>query len=194
MVYWQVIVGQRIYKGSITTQGGSRWYSGRIKVVQQENVKLTYSYRHIKNTSTCGTILTENQLETGRRSLIQPKLQEISPHNQAGCAGWLEIRTERDCYWWLPPPCTSQLKIHATAGMHGGQALNFGQANPGRRLIQLKGDIWRASDMVQTEPQSALSVNTLQGCTTILIPTATALHFPKPPSTRSGTNTKEQGI
>lgn len=35
-----------------------------------------------KNTSTGGTILIGNQLETGRSTPIQPKLQEISPRNK----------------------------------------------------------------------------------------------------------------
>ena len=53
-----------------------------IKIVQQEDMDLTSSPKHIKNTSACGTILTENQLETGRRSLTQAKLQGRAPPNQ----------------------------------------------------------------------------------------------------------------
>ena len=32
----------------------------------------------------CGTVLTEYQLKAGRRSPIQPKRQERSPHNRVG--------------------------------------------------------------------------------------------------------------
>lgn len=34
--------------------------------------KFAYTYKHIKNTSTCGAILTENKLETD--SLVKPSL------------------------------------------------------------------------------------------------------------------------
>ena len=45
-------------------------------MAEQEDMELTSPHKHIKNTSTCGTILTENKLETVRRTPIQPKLQE----------------------------------------------------------------------------------------------------------------------
>ena len=45
-------------------------------------MELTSSHKYIKNTSTYITFLTENQLGTGRRSLLQLKLQERSPYNQ----------------------------------------------------------------------------------------------------------------
>ena len=44
-------------------------------------MELTSPHKHIKNTSTRGKILMENYLETGRRTPIQPKLQERFPHN-----------------------------------------------------------------------------------------------------------------
>lgn len=50
--------------------GGSRWWSTRAWSSPPP--------KHIKNPSTGGTSLTENQLETCRRS-TQPKLQERSP-------------------------------------------------------------------------------------------------------------------
>ena len=31
-----------------------------VKIVEQEDTELTITYRHIKNTSTCGIIFTEN--------------------------------------------------------------------------------------------------------------------------------------
>lgn len=48
------------------------------------DLELTSPEKNIKNTSNCGTILIENQLETGRRSLIQTKLQERSPRYWGG--------------------------------------------------------------------------------------------------------------
>ena len=41
--------------------------TGEIKMMEQEDAKLVSLSEHIKNTSTCGTILTENKLETGRK-------------------------------------------------------------------------------------------------------------------------------
>lgn len=38
--------------------------------MEQENAELTSFYEHIQNTSTCGTILTENKLDTGRKTHI----------------------------------------------------------------------------------------------------------------------------
>ena len=32
------------------------------------------THENIKNTSTCGTTVTENNLETGRKALLQPRL------------------------------------------------------------------------------------------------------------------------
>ena len=55
-----------------------------IKMVEEEYVELTSPHKHIKNTPTCEAILAENQLETGRRSPTQPKLQGISLHIQEG--------------------------------------------------------------------------------------------------------------
>lgn len=49
----------------------------------EADVKLTSPYKHIRNASTRGTILTENQLETGKRSPTQPKLQERALYNQS---------------------------------------------------------------------------------------------------------------
>ena len=44
--------------------------------------ELISPHKHIKYTSTSGTILTENQLETSKST--QPKLQERSPCNWVG--------------------------------------------------------------------------------------------------------------
>ena len=41
---------------------------GRIKTTEEKDVKLTSSHKYIRNTSTCGTILTEYTLNSGRRS------------------------------------------------------------------------------------------------------------------------------
>lgn len=40
--------------------------------------------KYIKNTCTCGIMFMENQLETGRRTPIQPKPRERSPCNHVG--------------------------------------------------------------------------------------------------------------
>ena len=55
-----------------------------IKMAEQQNEELTSPHKHIKNTSTYGTILKENQLKTGRRSPIHSKLQERSPPGRMG--------------------------------------------------------------------------------------------------------------
>jgi len=75
-------------------------------------VELTFPHKHIKNTSPCGTLFTENQLETGRRS-IQPKLQDRSPRNwivwgkkasgQDWCP-WEGSLRERRSTWADPKP------------------------------------------------------------------------------------------
>lgn len=49
-----------------------------------EGQGITFSQKYIKNTSVCGAILTENQLEIGRSSLIQPQLQERSLYKWVG--------------------------------------------------------------------------------------------------------------
>lgn len=41
-----------------------------IKVVEQEDMVLTSPHKHIKSGSSCGTLLTENYLQT-ERTLIQ---------------------------------------------------------------------------------------------------------------------------
>lgn len=40
----------------------------------EQDAGLTSSHEHTKNTSTCGATLTENNLEIGRKALLQPKL------------------------------------------------------------------------------------------------------------------------
>ena len=73
------------------------------------------SHKHIKNTSTCGTVLTENQWETGRRSPIQPKLQDRSPGSQIG---WGERASGQD----LCPLEESVRKKRSTwSGPHSGE-------------------------------------------------------------------------
>lgn len=44
----------------------SRWWS--------MDVELTSPHEHIKNISTCATTLSENYLETGRKTPVQPRL------------------------------------------------------------------------------------------------------------------------
>ena len=50
-------------------------------MVEKRDVELTSPYKYIKNTSACGTILTEYLLKACRRS-HKPKLQERSLCNQ----------------------------------------------------------------------------------------------------------------
>lgn len=47
-----------------------------MKVVKmaEQYIELICFHEHIKNTSTCGAVLTENKLKTGRKTLAQPKL------------------------------------------------------------------------------------------------------------------------
>lgn len=54
----------------------------QITMVAEVDMELTSSHKYIKNTSTCGTILTEYPLNT--EDLIEPTLQERPPHNWAG--------------------------------------------------------------------------------------------------------------
>ena len=43
-------------------------------MVAQESVELISPQEHIKNKPTCGTIPTENKLETGRKTLVLPRI------------------------------------------------------------------------------------------------------------------------
>lgn len=52
-------------------------------MVKHKNMALTSFYKNTKNTSTHGKIFTKCLLNTGL-GLIQPKLQERSPHNRVG--------------------------------------------------------------------------------------------------------------
>ena len=47
-------------------------------MVEWEYIEFTKSHKHIKNASTCETIVTENELKTGIRILTQSKMQECS--------------------------------------------------------------------------------------------------------------------
>ena len=117
------------------------------------------------HTSTCGTTLTENQLETGRRSLIQPKLQERSAHNWVGDVGLLAIGEERDLCWQLPPHCTSQPNTQVRTGCWYAWWLGteYRANQPWERTrSSCKGTAWRAWGMVQAESQSPLSAYTKQ--------------------------------
>ena len=58
--------------------------TGEIKMMEQEDAKLVSLSEHIKNTSTCGEILTENKLETGRKIIkaIKKDPQRASGRNK----------------------------------------------------------------------------------------------------------------
>ena len=53
-------------------------------MVEQEETKLNSRYEHIKNTSTCGAVLTENKLEAGRKTLINQGCKERSTWKSGG--------------------------------------------------------------------------------------------------------------
>ena len=56
--------------------------TGIRRMMDLGGVGLTSPHKHANNESTCGTVLAEHCLETGRRSPpIQPKLQDRSPRN-----------------------------------------------------------------------------------------------------------------
>lgn len=70
-----VLVSQNMMK-IIPYQFNRKNFWRVIKVMEYEDMELTSPHKHIKNTSTCGTFLTENPLQTGR-SPIQPKLKDL---------------------------------------------------------------------------------------------------------------------
>ena len=53
-------------------------------MVEWEYIEFTKTHKHIKNASTCETIVTENELKTGIRILTQSKMQERCHENQVG--------------------------------------------------------------------------------------------------------------
>ena len=46
-------------------------------MVEEEDMELTSPYKHIKTTSTCGIILTENELETGKELLYNKSCKKV---------------------------------------------------------------------------------------------------------------------
>lgn len=91
---------------------------------------LTSPHKHIKNIAACGITLTENQLETGRRSLIQSKLQETSLGNRVGqkkkeealrqgCWSWKGFVKEGGSIWASPCP-GSPLLTRRSTGINRG--------------------------------------------------------------------------
>ena len=94
------------------------------------DMELTSHNKHIKNISRCGTILTENQLEAGRRSLIQPNLQERFPYNQVERKKKKVIQTrpahlegiceEEKVDMGRPSPWEAPLPAGRSAGTSGG--------------------------------------------------------------------------
>lgn len=75
---------------------------------KQEDAKLTSPYEHIKNTSTCRAILTENKLETGRKTHTNKIVRKI--HVELGRKGREAIR--------LIGTCALQ-RGHRRGGFHG---------------------------------------------------------------------------
>lgn len=82
-------------------------------MAEEEDVELTLPNKYIRNTSACGTFLTENQLEADQTSSIQSQLQERSPHNsveqQQQNSNWSDrcpweglCRKEGPCSWTPP--------------------------------------------------------------------------------------------
>ena len=69
-------------------------------------MKLTSLNEHIKNTPACETLLRENELETGRRTPVQPRLSERETCNKVGqekkhqvetCSSGREQEEKGDC-------------------------------------------------------------------------------------------------
>ena len=58
--------------------------TGEREMMEQEDAKLVSLSEHIKNTSTCGAILTKNKLETGRKIIkaINKDPQRVSGRNK----------------------------------------------------------------------------------------------------------------
>ena len=54
-----------------------------IKMVEEKDMGLTFSHKYIKNTSTCGMILTEHLLNAGRRPQTSKRARK-SPCNWVG--------------------------------------------------------------------------------------------------------------
>ena len=48
--------------------------AGRDQMVEEDNEELTSPHERVKNTSACGAVLTENQLETSGRTCVHPGL------------------------------------------------------------------------------------------------------------------------
>jgi len=53
-------------------------------MAEEENADCTSPQKHIKNISTRGANLTENNFETGRKTLVQRRLQERHTQNWVG--------------------------------------------------------------------------------------------------------------
>jgi hypothetical protein len=68
-----------------------------VKIVEQEDMELTITYRHIKNTSTCGIIFTAYLLNTARRPLTAKKARK----SQCNWVGKRKARKESR--WDLHP-------------------------------------------------------------------------------------------
>ena len=54
--------------------------AGRDQMVEEDNEELTSPHERVKNTSACGAVLTENQLETSRRTCVHPGLWQKESH------------------------------------------------------------------------------------------------------------------
>ena len=67
-----------------------------VKMAEQDTELICF-HEHIKNTSTCGAVLTENWLETGWKNHLQQRLYEKSNLNWVGREG---KQTGQDLYLW----------------------------------------------------------------------------------------------
>ena len=59
-------------------------------------MKLTFCHKYIKNTSTCGMILTEYLLNAGRRPQTAEKAKKKTSHNWVGKKKKKKVRKELD--------------------------------------------------------------------------------------------------
>ena len=101
-----------------------------MKVVKmaEQDTELICFHEHIKNTSTCGAVLTENWLETGWKNHLQQRLYEKSKLNWVGREG---KQTGQDLYLWertqkrrgITGPTHSPWRVNGSIHMLGAPAL-----------------------------------------------------------------------
>lgn len=69
MIFTEMLLRNRYMKVLSEQQKGTQ-----NKMAVEGTWNSPHPSKYIKHTSTCGTILTENELETSRKILVQPRL------------------------------------------------------------------------------------------------------------------------